>query len=93
MWVVETEHTNKEKERKAFMAAVPGMSQVALDTATNKCRAVRKYVLRTGRNMKNGALTAVWVKDLLGCLQGVKKPTLPLQQRFSKKGPGRRQGW
>jgi len=43
--------------------------------------------------MKNGALTAVWVKDLLGCLQGVKKPTLPLQQRFSKKGPGRRQGW
>lgn len=35
---------------------------------------------------ENGALTAVWVKDLLGCLQGVKKPTLPVQQRFSKKG-------
>ena len=86
VWLVETEHASKEKERKAFMAAFPGMSCSAVDTAINKCRAVRKYVLRKGRNMKNGALTAVWVKDLLGCLQGVKKPTLPVQQRFSKKG-------
>ena len=86
VWLVETEHTSKDKERKAFIAAFPGMSQGSVDTAINKCRAVRKYVLRKGRNMKNGALTAVWVKDLLGCLQGVKKPTLPVQQRFSKKG-------
>ncbi len=36
--------------------------------------------------MKNGALTAVWVKELLGCLQGVKMPTLLVERRFSKKG-------
>lgn len=86
VWLVETEHTSKDKERKAFTAAFPGMSQGSVDTAINKCRAVRKHVLRKGRNMKNGALTAQWVKDLLGCLQGVKKPTLPVQQRFLKKG-------
>ena len=76
---METEHTNEEKERNAFKAAFPGMTQGAVDTAVNKCAAVKKYVLRKGRNMKNGALTAVWVKDLLGCLQGVKKPSLPVQ--------------
>ena len=64
VWLVETEHTSKDKERKAFTAAFPGMSQGSVDTAINKCRAVRKHVLRKGRNMKNGALTAQWVKDL-----------------------------
>ena len=64
------EFLNNEKERKAFMAAFPGMSQGAVDTAINKCRAVRKYVLRKGRNMKNGALTAAWVKGLLGACKG-----------------------
>ena len=51
VWLVETEHTSKDKERKAFIAAFPGMSQGSVDTAINKCRAVRKYVLRKGRHM------------------------------------------
>ena len=67
-WYVVASKATKEQERKAAQQAFPKCPPSYVESLINKARAVRKHVLKKGKNMKTGILMAPWCKQLLAVL-------------------------